>query len=61
MTVTLRQIAGHINASFNTVRSRAAREYWPTCGTTVINHNETKLYAIDALPSDIQETVWGQT
>ncbi|MCK9420257.1 MAG: Mu transposase C-terminal domain-containing protein [Nitrospirae bacterium] len=53
--VTLKQIAEATNISKRTIERRSLRESWPSCGTTIINHNETKLYAVKDLPSDIQQ------
>ena len=53
--VTLKQIADITGIALNTIRSRCKRESWPSCGTTIVNHNETKLYAIADLPVDIQQ------
>ena len=53
--VTLKQIAEITGITQNTIRSRCKRESWPSCGTTIVNHNETKLYAIADLPVDIQQ------
>lgn len=57
MTLTLMQISGLIDTAINTIRSRSKREAWPSCGATIINHNETKLYAVADLPKDIREKV----
>jgi len=53
-TVTLRQIAEKANIAKRTVERRALRESWTSCGTVLVNHNETKLYAVSSLPEDIQ-------
>ncbi len=55
MKVTLRQIAEKACVTYRGIRMRAARESWPSCGTIVINHNETKLYAVKDLPANIQQ------
>ena len=53
-TMTLRQIAEKTEKSVRWLQMRALRESWPSCGTAVINHNVTKLYAVKDLPSDIR-------
>lgn len=57
MKITLRQIADKSATSFNTIRSRALRESWPSCGTTIVNHNETKMYSLADLPADIRTKI----
>jgi putative transposase len=54
MNVTLRQISEKAGVTYRGIRMRAARESWHSCGTTIVNHNETKLYAIADLPADIR-------
>lgn len=54
-TVTLRQIAEKANIAKRTVERRALRESWSTCGTIIVNHNETKIYNVSDLPLDIQQ------
>lgn len=57
MTVTLRQIADALGKSLRWFQMRARRESWSSCGTTIVNHNETKLYAVADLPVDIREKI----
>jgi putative transposase len=55
--VTLRQISDRTGISLRYIQIRAARETWPFCGTTIINHNVTRLYAVADLPEDIRAKI----
>jgi putative transposase len=57
MSVTLRQIAEKMNVTVDSIKKRCRRDAWPSCGNTIINHNETKLYALADLPADIRALV----
>lgn len=54
---TLRQIAEMTNSKLDTIKKRAARESWRSCGMMIVNHNETRLYALQDLPEDIRERI----